>query len=78
MILVIEVEQSKSACFSGVESAFSGACLVVKTLRQPIQYLYQFEALILFFSFMYHVSTYPAMKKELMSVKQIYCQKAHI
>jgi hypothetical protein len=27
---------------------------------------------------MYHVSTYPAMKKELMSVKQIYCQKAHI
>jgi hypothetical protein len=40
--------------------------------------LYQFEALFLLFSFMHHVGTYPAMKKELMCVEQIYCQNAHI
>jgi len=47
-----EVEQSERREFSGVEPAFFGACLIVKTSSWPIQYLYRNEALLLNFLFM--------------------------
>jgi hypothetical protein len=39
MLLVIKVEQSKNIDLFGVELAFSGALLVMKTSSKSIQYL---------------------------------------
>jgi hypothetical protein len=48
----IKVERRENRNFWGLKTAFSGACLIVKTLNWPIQYLYQNKALRLYFLFM--------------------------
>ena len=52
MIMVFKVEHRENGNFLGVEPAFFGAGLVVKTSSWPIQYVYRNEALILLFKSM--------------------------